>query len=285
MPVQPLLCETTCPCEKDTLNTDVSTNIRVTIRIHIKFFVLVAQCNFCFDCFLPGQRARVCVKGSGRTDATGLWKEKKKKEKSKPISVLESWGMALCIQTSSNQADAPWHGQGRVHKEGQGPDTLWQARTATRGTDRLYPCMHMHFAAYDAAPGRGGGGDDNSASVANRRPRSWAGMGQRDTPRRGQKKEKKKKRSTTTYCEWKGRQVQVMTDSWATMDGPTIESTLQVVYSLAQTLSSFMLRFLRNLTVTQIVGRHFSHDDHKNKKISKKYCDKCLPWLPQSAKN
>lgn len=112
------------------------------------------------------------VKGLGRTDATGLWK-------SKPIAVSESWGMALCIQTCFNHDDTLWQRQGLVHNEGQGLDTLWHLLTATRGTDRLYPCMCMHSSTCNAALGQRGG---NSANAAFWWPIGWPVMGHVDIP-------------------------------------------------------------------------------------------------------
>lgn len=82
----------------------------------IKFFVLVSTAaqsssSVCFDIALLLCQ-HVCVKRPGCTDVTGLWK-------SKPISLSENWGVALCIQTCFNKADALWHRQSLVHNEGQ----------------------------------------------------------------------------------------------------------------------------------------------------------------------
>lgn len=65
-------------------------------------------------------------------------------------------------------------GSGTLWRTGPALDTLWQAWTATRGTDRLCPCMCMHFATCDAPLGWWGG---KSANVAVWWPSGWPGIG------------------------------------------------------------------------------------------------------------
>lgn len=103
------------------------------------------------------------LNGLWNTDATGLWK-------SKPISVSESWGTALCIQTPFYQADTMWQWRGLVRAEGQSLDTLWQFLTGTRGTEWLGACTHMRSAT---TLGQRGG---NSAKEAVFWVRGWPGI-------------------------------------------------------------------------------------------------------------
>lgn len=61
-------------------------------------------------------------------------------------------------------------------------DRAWthcDSSTATRGTNRLWPCMPMHSATCDATLGQWGG---NSANVAVFWPSGWPGIGHVDIP-------------------------------------------------------------------------------------------------------
>lgn len=124
-------------------NSNESTTLCVRIHGLIKSFLLVstaAQSNtsVCIDAALLLCQ-HVCVKGPGRTDATGLWK-------SKPISVSKSWGMALCIQTCFNQADTLWQWQDLVHKEGRGWTHCggsWQPHVALTDCVRVCTCCYL----------------------------------------------------------------------------------------------------------------------------------------------
>lgn len=111
----------------------------------------------------------VCVKGPGRTDATGLWK-------SKPISVSKSWGMALRIQTCFNQADTLWQWWDLVHEEGRGwthCDGSWQPHVAL--TDCVRVCTCILRLVMPCLVG-------NSANVAVFWPSGWPGMAHVDIP-------------------------------------------------------------------------------------------------------
>lgn len=172
--VQPPTWHISSVLQKVFSNSNDNTTICVKTHSFIKFLVLstAAQSNtsVCFDSALLLCQ-HVCVKGPGCIHATGL-------RKSKPISVSESWGMALCIQTCFNQADTLWQWQGLVYK-GQGLNTLRQLLTATRGTNWLCPCMCIHSATCDAMLGQWGG---NSANVAVFWPSGWPGIGHADIP-------------------------------------------------------------------------------------------------------
>lgn len=224
----------TSPSEEVSSLNGVGVNTkRVTITNSLCSLTLRHKAILLFALTAHSCSVSMCVKRSGRTDATGLWK-------SKPISVSESWGVALCIQTCFNQADTLWHRQGLVHNEGQGLDTLWQDWTATRGTDRLYPCICIHSASCDAMLGQWGG---NSANVAVWWPSGWPGIGHVDIPSLSNKITAAKQLTLSNGDDW--------TRSWLTAgplagwdkDVDILETGPQKVYSIASRLSRPLFRF------------------------------------------
>lgn len=142
------------------------THIYTTLSNLLCSLALQHKAILLFPLTLHSCSVSMCVKGLRRTDATGLWK-------SKPISVSESWGKALCIQNCFNQVDTLWQWQDLVHKEGQGQDTLWQLLTATRGINWTV-CVYTHAFCYLWCHAWAVG--CNSASVAVSWLSGWPGI-------------------------------------------------------------------------------------------------------------